>query len=51
MAELKELLGRNSRNSHLPPSLPEIVMATKQPPDVVRQLYCEWSTTLEEGER
>lgn len=31
-------------------SLPEIVMATKQPPDVVRQLYREWSTTLEEGD-
>jgi hypothetical protein len=31
-------------------TLPQIVVATKQPPEHVRQLYHEWSTTLEETE-
>jgi transcriptional regulator with XRE-family HTH domain len=31
-------------------TLPQIVLATKQPPDVVRALYHEWLTSLEEGE-
>jgi transcriptional regulator with XRE-family HTH domain len=31
-------------------SLPEIVVATKQPPELIRSLYREWSTTLEEAE-
>lgn len=31
-------------------SIAEIVVATKQPPDLVRELYREWSTSLEEGE-
>jgi hypothetical protein len=31
-------------------TLPQIVALTNQPPDVIRELYREWSTTLEEGE-
>lgn len=31
-------------------SLPQIVATTAQPPEVVRALYHEWSTSLEEGE-
>jgi hypothetical protein len=31
-------------------SLVDIVVATKQPPDVVRELYREWSATLAESE-
>lgn len=31
-------------------SLVQIVVATKAPPDVVRELYREWSTSLEQGE-
>jgi hypothetical protein len=31
-------------------TLPQIVVATKQPPEVVRELYREWSTDLSEGE-
>lgn len=30
--------------------LPKIVIATKQQPEVVRRLYSEWMTSLEEGE-
>jgi hypothetical protein len=31
-------------------SLPQIVVATKEPPEVIRELYREWSTTLFEAE-
>jgi hypothetical protein len=31
-------------------ALPQIVVATKEPPDRVRALYHEWSTSLEERE-
>lgn len=31
-------------------ALPQIVVMTKQPPDVIRELYREWSTTLDEAE-
>jgi hypothetical protein len=31
-------------------TLPQIVLATRQPPDVIRELYREWSTTLDQGE-
>jgi hypothetical protein len=31
-------------------TLPQIVVATKQPPEVIRELYREWSTGLDEGE-
>jgi hypothetical protein len=30
--------------------LPQIVVLTKQPPDVIRALYHEWSTSLEQAE-
>lgn len=32
-------------------SLPEIVIATKLPPQSVRELYDEWRTSLEDGAR
>lgn len=31
-------------------TLPQIVVATKQPPDAIRELYREWSTSLDQGE-
>lgn len=31
-------------------SLRQIVVNTRQPPDVIRQLYREWMTSLDEGE-
>src|SRR5688572_10111513 len=31
-------------------SLPQIVVITGQPPDVIRELYREWSTSLFDGE-
>lgn len=31
-------------------TLAQIVVATKQPPDVIRELYREWSMSLDEGE-
>jgi hypothetical protein len=31
-------------------TLPEIVLSTKQPPEIVRALYHEWTTSLDEGE-
>jgi hypothetical protein len=31
-------------------TLPQIVVATKQPPEMIRELYREWSTGLDEGE-
>jgi hypothetical protein len=31
-------------------SLPQIVVATRQPPETIRDLYREWSTTLDDGE-
>jgi hypothetical protein len=31
-------------------TLPQIVVATKQPPEVIRDLYREWSLGLDEGE-
>lgn len=31
-------------------SLPQIVVVMKQPPGLVRELYHEWSTSLNEGE-
>jgi len=31
-------------------SLAEIVVALRQPPDVIRDLYREWSTSLDEAE-
>jgi hypothetical protein len=31
-------------------TLPQIVVMTKQPPEVIRELYREWSKTLEEAE-
>lgn len=31
-------------------TLPQIVVGTKQPPEVIRELYREWSTDLDEGE-
>jgi hypothetical protein len=30
--------------------LPQIVVATKQPPEVIRKLYTEWSTSLDMAE-
>ena len=32
-------------------TLPQVVLATRQPPDVVRALYHEWRTSLEDAER
>jgi hypothetical protein len=32
-------------------TLPQIVLATRQPPDIVRALYHEWRTSLEDAER
>lgn len=31
-------------------TLPQIVVATKQPPEVIRELYRDWSIGLDEGE-
>jgi hypothetical protein len=31
-------------------TLRQIVVTTKQPPEMIRQLYSEWSKELEEGE-
>lgn len=31
-------------------ALPQIVVATKQPPELIRELFHEWSTTLDMGE-
>jgi hypothetical protein len=31
-------------------TLPQIVVATRQPPEVIRELYREWCTSLEEAE-
>jgi hypothetical protein len=42
-AEVFRMFGRHM-------TLAQIVVATKQPPALVRNLYREWSTSLDEGE-
>lgn len=42
-AQVFRLFARNQ-------SLPQIVLTTRQPPDAIRRLYQEWSTSLEEAE-
>jgi hypothetical protein len=49
-AKRGRLAARVFRMFARPLTLPQIVVATKQPPEVIRELFREWSTSLEEAE-